>query len=419
MESKLSKSNRKISELEASPIIDALGKGIYKAITIITNPVSNAKYIDPAGRGRLAAYVPVLGGNPLDPMFFDHASSTNTIGAPVKEGETILVFFAEGGKATEGFWFATAQQIPDVVSGGAAGKAMVDNSGMGEGVATGIKVSKVTPTTVSQATLADEEVENSHRNYSIANQGLLSDSLRGTSTASPRRDANYEIPQLSKVTGFKTPGESAITLDDGSIDDTGEIHPEQIRITTSSGASIVLDGGNDFIYVVNSSGSGWVEIGANGEVMVYAEGSLNMRTEKDFNIRADKNINLEAGENINIHSVGTTKVNTDKELHLRSKGNQFLQSESSMNINVGVNCVVTTGGILDLNGPLAPESEIILVGPPMPDVQNLETTELKDTIVSALPTHEPFVRPQAKKLSTSAFAIAAASDDGLTKSGLK
>ena len=90
-----------------------------------------------------------------------------------------------------------------------------------------------------------------------------------------------------------------------------------------------------------------------------------------------------------------------------------------MNINVGVNCVVTTGGILDLNGPLAPESEIILVGPPMPDVQNLETTELKDTIVSALPTHEPFVRPQAKKLSTSAFAIAAASDDGLTKSGLK
>ena len=419
MESKLSKSNRKISELEASPIVDALGKGIYKAITIITNPVSKEKYIDPAGRGRLAAYVPALGGNPIDPMYFDHASATGNVGTPVKEGETILVFFAEGGKATEGFWFATAQQIPDVVSGGVVGKPKIDGSGMGEAPFDNILVPKVTPSTVGQAELPDEEQENSIKSYGTAKQGTFSDSLRGTSTASPRRDANYKIPQLPKVTGFKTPGECAITLDDGSIDDTGEIHPEQIRITTSSGASIVLDGGNDFIYVVNSSGSGWVEIGANGEVMIYAEGSLNMRTEKDFNLRADKNINLEAGENINIRSVGTTKINTDKELHLRSKGNQFLQSESSMNINVGVNCVVTTGGILDLNGPLAPESEIILVGPPMPDVQNLETTELKDTIVSAMPTHEPFIRPQAKKLSTSAFAIAAASDDGLTKSGLK
>ena len=209
-------------------------------------------------------------------------------------------------------------------------------------------------------------------------------------------------------------------MDDGSINDTGEIHAEQIRITTASGAAVILDGSNDFIYAVNSSGSGWVEIGANGEVMVYAEGSLSMRTEKDFNIRADKNINIEAGENIHMHSVeGNTKINSDKEIHLRSKGNQFLQSESGMNINVGVNCIVTTEGKLHLNGPIASKSELILVGN-MPDMQNLETTEIKDTIVSAMPTHEPFIRPQAKELKETAskFSIATASEDGIKKAGI-
>ena len=168
---------------------------------------------------------------------------------------------------------------------------------------------------------------------------------------------------------------------------------------------------------MNSTGSGWVEIGAGGEVIVYAEGSLNMRTQKDFNLRADKNINMEAGEDINIRSFRNTKINTDKELHLRSTGTQFLQSEAGMNINVGVNCVVSTYGVLHLNGPLAPESELILTSD-MPDIEDLEATELKKTIVSELPTHEPFIRPHAKDPDTSNFAKLMASDDGLDKSGL-
>ena len=122
-----------------------------------------------------------------------------------------------------------------------------------------------------------------------------------------------------------------------------------------------------------------------------------------------------------MHSIeGNTKINSDKELHLRSKGNQFLQSEAGMNINVGVNCIVTTGGKLHLNGPIASESELILVGS-MPDIQDLTCTEVKDTIVSEMPTHEPFIRTQAKELkeTASAFAKATASKKGLDKAGIK
>ena len=394
---------------KASPITKQLGRGIYKAITVTENSEGKA-FIDPTGQGRVAAYIPALGDNGETPRYFKHAQTGAMFNVPDKSGVILLVFFADSGKSTEGFWFATSSDVVDVVSGGVSGKAEVDGTGLGVGVFADVPTMKVY-TSQGDAELDEETISNSSINKIIGDQGTFSDTLRGTTTTTPRRDAGYkndgeQASQHSKVMGIKSSGGSSFSIDDGSISPDGTIHPEQIRITTSSGANVILDGGNDFIYVVNSSGSGWAEIGASGEVMVYAEGSLSMRTEKDFNVRADKNINLEAKENVNIKSIeGNTKINSDKEIHLRSKGNQFLQSEAGMNVNVGVNCIVTTGGKLHLNGPIASESELILVGPTMPDVQNLETTEVKNTIVSEMPTHEPFVRPHSKELSTSQFAI--------------
>jgi hypothetical protein len=71
-----------------------------------------------------------------------------------------------------------------------------------------------------------------------------------------------------------------------------------------------------------------------------------------------------------------------------------------------------------LNGPTAPESELILVTE-HPDMQDLACTIVKDTIVSEMPTHEPFIRPHAIKLTTSQFAIDSASKDGKDKAGIK
>mgnify|MGYP003625777358 CR=1 FL=1 len=383
---------------DASPLIAKLNN-IYKAITITKNSKGNP-HIDPTGQGRIAAYIPALNQSPEKPTYFKHAQTGSMFNVPDETGIVILVFFADHASTVDAFWFATSTDSVDIAAGGVKGNPHIDGSGIGEGAFEGVAVQKVLKT-AEDAEKNGEELPNSSNNKTLGDQGTLNDDLRGPTSTSPLRDAGYN--QHSKVYGMKTSGGSSITIDDGSVADDGTLHPEQIKITTSSGAGITLDGGNDLIHVINSSGSGWVEIGASGEVMVYAEGSLNMRTQKDFNLRADKNINLEAGENINIHSFGTTKVNTDKELHLRSNGNQFLQSEAGMNINVGVNCVVTTGSLLHLNGPLAPTSELILTSD-MPDIEELESIKLKKTIVSELPTHEPFIRPHSKKLTTSVFA---------------
>ena len=83
---------------------------------------------------------------------------------------------------------------------------------------------------------------NSAFNKVLGRQGTFSDDLRGPTTTSPIRDAGYKTEdgkqstQHSKVYGMKTSGGSSISMDDGSISDDGTIHPEQIKITTSSGS---------------------------------------------------------------------------------------------------------------------------------------------------------------------------------------
>lgn len=421
-DSTLVQSKNKIESEMTNPILAKLGN-IYKAI-VITKTEAGENLIDPTGQGRVCAYIPSLGMDPEQPRIFTHAKTGSMFHVPDKTGTEILVFFAGDGDSDDSYWFATVSDTVDIVAGGIKGNPHIDGSGIGEGAFVDTPVLK-NHHDAEAAEMDGAILPNSAFNKILGRQGTFSDDLRGPTTTSPKRDAGYKTEdgkqstQHSKVYGMKTSGGSSISMDDGSISDDGTIHPEQIKITTSSGSAITIDGGNDFIHIINSSGTGWIEIGASGEVNVYANGSMNMRTQKDFNLRADKNINIEAGENINMRSIKTTKINTDEELHLRSKGNQFLQSEAGMNINVGINCVVTTGKNLELNGPIAPTSELILVSEKADIDENLESIILKDTIVSEMPSHEPFTRPHSKKLTTSDFAYSQASEEGLKNSGTK
>ena len=477
-----------------TPVNKNVQSGIYRAIT--------TGQPDPEGRGRLAAYIPKLGGDPDNPLFFQYASpfggenaggSYGFFSVPPDAGVTILVFFAENGELSEGYWFAVTQQVHNVAAGGPAGPARNDGTGQGEGAFTDVPSADTVaddlaaargigatesgdrgdglrgPSSSTEAawTTADaQEVErlrsfneeigggramaqltpgerayaisrgyiqgstvdttddaraarnadnstvdpdardprgrdqrndpentrpNHGRNVNAAGQGVYSDPVRGQTTASPVRNASFETPQPSSVYGWRTPGSNAITMDDGIVSDTGEIHPNQIRIQTGSGASVILDGTNDLIYIVNSTGSGWVEIGAQGEIMAYAQGSISMRAEKDFNIRADKNINMEAGEKINIKSGNNFAVNSGNQAHIKSDGSQFFDSGGSNHTKVSTNMYVSTGGDLHLNGPQAAMSPGLSTTS-HPDIQSGSSTQVSDSIVSSMPSHEPMMR---------------------------
>ena len=468
-----------------SPVHGNIESGIYRAIT--------TGQPDPEGRGRLAAYVPKLGQDPDNPMYFQYASpmgGSNSSGSygffsvPPDAGVTILVFFAENGELSEGYWFAVAQEVPNVLAGGPSGPARNDGTGQGDGAFTDVPsadtvtgslsehqgtgatasgdrgdglrgstdsaqenstnwtteemqnverlrsfneelgggrayaalspgerayaihmgyIAAPAETNTTGDSAADVEQDdaqrgreqlppaNHSRNVNVAGQGLYSDPVRGQSTASPVRNASYETPQHSSVHGWRTPGSNAITMDDGNISPDGEIHPNQIRIQTGSGASVILDGTNDTIYMVNSTGSGWVEIGAQGEIMAYAQGSFSVRAEGDINLRADQNINMEAGERVNIKSGNNFTVNSGNQAHIKSEGSQFYDSGGSNHTKVSTNMYVSTGGDLHLNGPQAAMS------PSLPttshcDIQEGSSTQVDESIMSTMPSHEPMMR---------------------------
>ena len=393
---------RKHSE---NPILKNIQSGIYKAITIGGADAPP----DPEGRGRIPAYIPKLNGDPKEPMYFQYASpfgganaqgSYGMFSVPPDAGVTILVFFADNGEITEGYWFAVAQEVPSI-TGGASGTAKADGTGQGEGAFKDVPSAKVRPITMRDAISTPEnEQENANKNANTASQGIYSDPLRGQTTASPHRDANYETTQHSKVYGWSTPGGNYISMDDGSVGDDGVIHPNQIRIASGSGAQVIVDGTNDFIYAINSSGSGWVEIGADGEVMVYAEGNMSIRTEKDFNLRADRNINLEAAEKINIRSGGNTNLNVGDQLHSKTKGSMFFESGGANHTKASTNMYVSTGQHLHLNGPMASIAFDIPLSA-QPDMQNLEAGLIEDTIIPKIPTHEPFLRGTSATMPSS------------------
>ena len=194
-------------------------------------------------------------------------------------------------------------------------------------------------------------------------QGLLIDSVRGTTTSSARREVPSQVfgistpgpldPDGRKATiGYETKtrqpitrlGGSSFVMDDG--DENGQ--NELVRIRTRTGHQILLHNTHDLIYIAHGSGKSWIEMTANGKIDIYAKDSISVHTETDFNFRADRDINIEAGRNLNI-SVGKnmqTDVGGDYTLMVDNNGKILFSN--SLDETVGKNSTVSVGNNLNI-----------------------------------------------------------------------
>lgn len=146
-------------------------------------------------------------------------------------------------------------------------------------------------------------------------QGLLTDTIRGVTSSSARREHPSSVFGIStpgpldkngkkaylgyekvKTTPVSRLGGSSFVMDDGDKDGQNEL----VRIRTRTGHQILLHNSQDLIYIANSKGTAWIELTSNGKIDIYAEDSVSIHTEADFNFRADRDINIEAGRNLNI-----------------------------------------------------------------------------------------------------------------------
>lgn len=236
----------------------------------------------------------------------------------------------------------------------------------------------------------------------LVTEGLQADPERGPSSTSARREAP------SKVFGFLSPDGNTMHIDDNPEN-------EFIRIRTKSGTQVLVNETTGMVYINSKLGNSWMEISDSG-VDIYSANCVSIRAEKDFNIRADKNIIFDAGNNIllkagndvNIQSGNNIVAGASNELILSSTNDMMLTTLADLSLSVGVNYAIQTaadfsenvGGniirqatmIYD-NSENAPTVKENIAQVPQPktfsDISNGQSSTL-ETIVSVMPTHEPW-----------------------------
>ena len=315
---------------------------------------------DPLRMGRLGVYIPSLAGygesstgklvtcEYLAPFYgakttrylgesdpYNYKASQHSYGmwmVPPDIDTKVLVIFVEG-KSDQAFWIGciqeplTNQMVPGI---GATEKTGLADTGSETDSKQTMYGTEILPAgEINRATLdviggnaVDPILKKPIHPFAetLRQQGLVQDTVRGTTTSSARRESP------SNVFGISTPGRRdtssspknmgvvnskheeiidrlsghTFVLDDG--DNIGD--NQLIRLRSASGHQLLLHDTKGVVYLANGSGNVWMEFAANGSIDIYAGGGVNIRSRGDMNFHSDTNINMFARKQIKMSSVG-------------------------------------------------------------------------------------------------------------------
>jgi len=341
-----------------------------QAVNVVISPgtyLAVVKNVNDANRtGRLQVWIPLLGGaedndknwisvryaspflgstaTPTRRDVNDWDSSSQTYGfwaVPPDVGNQVLVTFVNGDK-NKGFWFACVfdregHQMMPGNPGGAAGQDFDVNSINSPTLKSVVRKTKDGnfPTSESNRNASFSEPLARRRKplheylaSSYIQQGLETDIVRGAGRSSSQRD----IP--SAVFGWSTPGRplNDTGAGQGNAANSKEIYGRQgghsfvmddgdffgqnkgMRMRTSGGHQLLMDDTTGIFYVINASGSCWLEMSNTGQMSVYAGGGINFRSRGNFNIHSDATVNIFGDSGINMYTDGVFKIEGAKEV---------------------------------------------------------------------------------------------------------
>jgi hypothetical protein len=236
-------------------------------------------------------------------------------------------------------------------------------------------------------------------------------------TKDPADDPEYE----SKVNAGDIPadqyavptrkGGHSFVMDDGDVNGKDQL----IRLRTASGHQILMNDDQKVIYVGHMDGTTWLEIDETG-VKLFTAGDLSIRSEGTFNLHADKDINIQSGGTINMAS--STSFNLNSAQVNLGGSESFLIYGAKLNMG-GAEVTVSSDGKLNVSAG----GSLVLAGPSIDmntggggnsiSMPTIEKNKLADTsyddktklwnsveqsvdsIVTLLPSHEPWVRSGA------------------------
>lgn len=162
-------------------------------------------------------------------------------------------------------------------------------------------------------------------------QGLNRDEIRGQSTSSARREARQQPPLPSEVFGVLTPNGNHFVLDDS-------VSSEFIRMRTRSGAQLLINQSNGFIYAITKDGRTWIELSNEGNVDIYASLNISLHAENG-------NINMRAGQDVNIQAVRDLNIRSDQDLKIAAIGDIDIKGQDNIQIQVEGQIHQKSGGV--------------------------------------------------------------------------
>ena len=264
---------------------------------------------------------------------YDYALSQHSYGmwmVPPDIDSRVMVIFVEG-KVSQGFWFGCVQEpyINHMMPGIAASK-FTQLQGPDPGEAEAQQKTEVYGTDILPAGEVNRQLfayagaagidKQQKPIHPFANrlreQGLIQDTVRGTTTSSARRESP------SAVFGISTPGrineaekkfrlgptnnqkEQSATrgtghtfvMDDGDAAGDNQL----IRLRTGSGHQLLMHDTKGVVYLANGSGNVWMEFSDDGRIDIYAKEGINIRSGGDMNFHSEKDINMYANNNFKI-----------------------------------------------------------------------------------------------------------------------
>jgi hypothetical protein len=209
----------------------------------------------------------------------------------------------------------------------------------------------------------------------LRQQGLIQDTVRGTTTSSARR----ETP--SQVYGISTPGRKdpkgtprkiggtdsktqdiidrlighTFVMDDGDAKGDNQL----VRLRSASGHQILLNDSAGVVYIANGSGNAWMEFAANGSVDVYSGGSVSVRSRGDMNFHSDANINMFSQNDIRMSAAGKLVLDggliqqhSDSHIQMQATEGSIMAKAPIGNylVDVGTNIIQQSKGAQHLIG---------------------------------------------------------------------
>lgn len=330
----------------------------------------------------------VQGVNPTTPGSYQDAQHSYGMWmVPPDIDSRVLVIFAEG-KISLGYWIACVQEpfINNMTPGIASSEDTFDEDTSdfgqkneetyGTGNVPAGEINRKFFSEVSEAGFDKLKKPVHPFTKKLRDQGLVQDTVRGTTSSSARR----ETP--SNVFGISTPGpidkrvakkdkvgpnddlkEVPLTrkaghtfvMDDGDADGNNHL----VRLRTSSGHQLVMHDTAGVMYLANSEGTVWMEFSNNGLVDVYAQTGYNLRSGADINFHAEGNINMYANKNIKIKanestggvSLDGSRINALASDDVRIEGrNVYTKASTQIIADAGLRNIQQGMGRVDLIG---------------------------------------------------------------------